>query len=70
MVQNVLAYFKTGSLLPIEVQENMRNLKNDLSLMLNRTTSSRNALLNLTEDDEEMALMNLTLLKENPKLYA
>lgn len=47
----------------------MRSLKNDLSLMINRITSSRNALQALTEDDEEMALMNLSLLKRRPYLY-
>jgi len=29
----------------------------------------RNTINELTEDDEDMALMNLTLLKKKPKLY-
>jgi chaperonin cofactor prefoldin len=68
--QDTLAYFKSGSLLlPVKVQECMRYVKNDLSRMLNRVSASRQALQDLTEDDEEMALMNLTVLKFNPSLY-
>eukprot|EP01035_Chromulina_nebulosa_P027431 gene27431-36084_t len=62
-IQMVLSYFKKGSLLPIEIQEKMRTLKNELSVMLSRTVGSKNVLAAITEDEEEMALMNLTLLK-------
>ncbi len=58
-----------GSLLPIEVQEKMRNRKNDLSVMIRRITSARHTVNELTEDDEDMALMNLTLLRDKPALY-
>jgi citrate synthase len=69
-VQETLAYFKSGSLLlPVTIQERMRYLKNDLSRMMSRISSSRKALQVLTEDDEEMALMNLTVLMDNPALY-
>ena len=37
--------------------------------MLGRITSARHTINELTEDDEDMALMNLTLLKKKPKLY-
>jgi hypothetical protein len=68
-VQDTLTYFRQGSLIPVAIQEEMRGLKNDLSLLINRIVSCRNALEALTEDDEEMALMNLTLLKRKPGLY-
>ena len=55
--------------MPVKVQEAMRSSKNDLSSMMNRVSASRKALQELTEDDEEMALMNLTVLKEDPSLY-
>ena len=58
-----------GSLLPIEVQEKMRNRKNDLSVMMRRISTARSAIQQLTEDDEDMALMNLTLLRDKPALY-
>jgi hypothetical protein len=59
----------SGSLLPIEVQEKMRNRKNDLSVMMRRIISARQALTVLTEDDEQMALMNLSVLRHKPALY-
>jgi hypothetical protein len=69
-VQETLAYFKSGSLLlPVKIQEQMRQQKNDLSMMMNRISASRNVLQELTEDDEEMALMNLTVLMKDPSLY-
>jgi hypothetical protein len=64
-----ISLFPAGSLLPIEVQEKMRNRKNDLSVMIRRISSARNTINVLTEDDEEMALMNLTVLREKPSLY-
>ena len=50
----------------ITLQEEMRNLKNDLSMMMRRISGARAALNELTEDDEEMALMNLSSLKDKP----
>lgn len=47
----------------------MRASKNALSAMIARVSASRKALQELTEDDEEMALMNLTVLQEDPSLY-
>lgn len=36
-----VAIMETGSLLPIEIQEKMRNRKNDLSVMMRRISSAR-----------------------------
>lgn len=68
-IKRALQYFRNGSLLSIEIQEEMRMLKNQLSQIMNRLELCRNALEELTEDDEEMALMNLSVLKSNPSLY-
>lgn len=68
-MRDVLEYFRSGSLLPIEVQEKMRSLKNDLSMMISRVGSSQRLLKVITEDDEELALMNLTPLRNKPSLY-
>ena len=61
--------FPPGSLLPIEVQEKMRNRKNDLSVMVRRIVSARHAIQDLTEDEEDLALMNLSVLHRKPSLY-
>eukprot|EP00600_Ochromonadales_sp_CCMP1393_P000073 CAMPEP_0174982286 /NCGR_PEP_ID=MMETSP0004_2-20121128/16409_1 /TAXON_ID=420556 /ORGANISM="Ochromonas sp., Strain CCMP1393" /LENGTH=824 /DNA_ID=CAMNT_0016234221 /DNA_START=61 /DNA_END=2535 /DNA_ORIENTATION=+ len=68
-VQGVLKVFRSGSLLPIAIQEQMRNKKNNLSNLMTRIESLRENLTELTEDDEDMALMNLSVLKYKPKLY-
>jgi hypothetical protein len=68
-IQDALLYFRNNSLIPLQVQSQIRQLKNDLSAMMSRVNNSRKALQFLTEDDEEMALMNLSLLKKKPKLY-
>ena len=68
-IQNALLYFKDAALVPIQIQSQIRQLKNDLSIMMSRVQGSRQALQEITEDDEDMALMNLSLLKKKPKLY-
>jgi Mg2+ and Co2+ transporter CorA len=66
----VLGQFKQkGLILSIDAQEKMRLLKNQASRMLARLASFRRALEDVVEDDEGMALMNLTLLKQKPRLY-
>lgn len=47
----------------------MRNRKNDLSVMMRRISSARSTINELTEDDEEMALMSLSVLRDKPSLY-
>jgi Mg2+ and Co2+ transporter CorA len=69
-VEEVLEQFQQkGCILSIDAQEKMRQLKNQASRMLTRLASFRRALNDVVEDDEGMALMNLTLLKDKPKLY-
>ncbi len=68
-VREILDVFKSGSLLSVEVQEKMRDVKNQLSMMVSRVASSQRVLAEITGDDEELALMNLTTLKNKPKLY-
>ena len=47
----------------------MRRLKNAVFHLQSRVASLHKALTDLIEDDETMAFMNLTRLKENPALY-
>jgi hypothetical protein len=47
----------------------MRKMKNDVGEMELRVASFKRALLELSEDDESMALMNLTLLSKMPHFY-
>ena len=47
----------------------MRNLKNAIFRLQSRVASLRKALLTVIDDDEAMALMNLSLLRAEPELY-
>lgn len=68
-VNEVLGHFKEGSILSIDIQERMRTLKNAVSKMISKVTAYCKEINDLIEDDEGLALMNLTILKKNPKLY-
>jgi magnesium transporter len=70
-VQAVLLYFKaeSGSILPYEIQEKMRDLKNEVSSMVGKMAAFNRALNLLIQDDEAMALMNLSKLRKDPTLY-
>ena len=47
----------------------MQNLKNSINLMKSRVLGHKDVLLELMDDDESMALMNLTKLQSNLNLY-
>jgi hypothetical protein len=68
-VNKMTTILKSGSLLPIEVQENMRSIKNLLATLLVKCSTYIRFLTDLLENDESMALMNLSKLKKCPYLY-
>ena len=47
----------------------MRRLKDAVFHLQSRISSLHKVLTDLIEDDETMAFMNLTKLKEDPRLY-
>ena len=47
----------------------MRELKNSISALLSDIVEYRVCLQRLMDDDQDMALMNLTLLQSRPELY-
>jgi hypothetical protein len=48
----------------------MRSGKNELAMLLVRVNGTRNVLLHLTEDEDQLALMNLSILRTRPSYYA
>jgi len=69
-VQGILTQFQQkGCILSIDAQEKMRKLKNHVSHMTNRLESFERALDDIVENDEDMALMNLSLLRNKPTMY-
>jgi len=67
--EELLSQTKKGSLLPLNLQEDMRELKNVASRMSVKLDRYQKALHELIMNDEDMALMNLTTLRSNPLLY-
>lgn len=68
-LQVLLSYFKTGALLSIDIQEQMRSIKLELSEMSDRVASSVKTLEKLLDDKEQMALMNLSVIKTTRDPY-
>ena len=68
--QEILADFKVASIISVEKQEQMRILKNKVSGMISNTNAYRKSMEDLLEDDEGLAMMNLTKLKKKPFLYS
>ncbi len=69
-VQTILKPFQEkGCILSIDAQEQMRRLKNHVSHVTNRLQTFQRALDAVVEDDEAMALMNLSLILTKPRLY-
>ena len=66
---DLISHFQGSSIIPIEYQEAMRELKNEIVTKLNKIESHLRWLEDLLNDDDKMALMNLTKLADQPKLY-
>ena len=68
--ESLLLVFKRGRLLSFDAQNDMRAVKSDLAELQERVLSSREIIRTITEEEEELALMNLGLLRAKPALYA
>ena len=66
---NIVAYISTGASVTPRVQENLNFIKDQSSKMESRLKLYRQNLDNIIDNDETMALMNLTYLYKNPSLY-
>ena len=68
-IDNLLLIFQSGSILPVKQQEKMKILQNNILTMRSKVLSDKKVLLELLDDDESMALMNLTKIQANPQLF-
>jgi predicted DNA-binding protein len=68
-VDDILEQCQLSSILPIELQEGMQELKCTMSRLRSQARSYKEALEALLESDEDLALMNLSLLRDAPHLY-
>lgn len=62
-------YYQCGATPPLAEEVRFKSLKACLGGVRRRVQGYRAALVDVAEDEELMALMNLSLLKENPHLY-
>ena len=65
----IFQYYKNGKTPPVQMEIEYRNLKNYLFALNKRVAGYKSTLVDITDDDEAMALMNLTQLENNPLLY-
>eukprot|EP01035_Chromulina_nebulosa_P018929 gene18929-24736_t len=65
----IMLDFKQASIIPVDKQERMRMLKNRVTGMLSRILAYKRALVELLEEDQDLALLNLTKLKNKSTLY-
>ena len=62
-------YSQENNNIPLHIQCNLLSLKDALDSKEIRVLAHKRAITDLLEDDERMALMNLTRLKHKPLLY-
>jgi hypothetical protein len=65
----ILLHFKHRTVMPVEMQENMREIKNAVHSEKNKLDKCKIVLTEIMEDVENLALMNLSILKTNSNLY-
>jgi len=68
-VERILSKFRNLNSITVEFQEHLRMLKNTVSSQLVKTNAYRRLFKDLVDNDDDVALMNLSLLKEKPNLY-
>jgi hypothetical protein len=68
-VDKLLAAIGLHSLLPARLQESIFNTKDELSDILERTTGCVKILEATLDNEENLAFMNLKMLRTNPSIY-
>jgi Mg2+ and Co2+ transporter CorA len=69
-VDSILGVFKIASVIPLEKQEEMREMKDKVNQMMTQTNAIKSALDEILEDEDDLALLNLSVLKQKPYLYS
>lgn len=68
-IASILLNFKSVAIVSIDIQEKMRLLKNHVMEKIGHISSIRRAINEILNNDDDMALMNLTQMRKNPSLY-
>lgn len=68
-IDGVVAILSKYSIIPIKVQDKVRQYKHEVTEKVERVKAHKNVIQDIMDDDELMALMNLSLLRDKPNLY-
>jgi predicted DNA binding CopG/RHH family protein len=68
-VEKVLTKFQSSKTITVDLQEAMRVLKNRVSSEGIKVSAYQRLLRNMLNNSEDLALMNLSILRENNDLY-
>lgn len=68
-VHRIIPVYESGAVVPVRMQKSIAMMKNRINGMLTHCTGHKRCMLELLEDDETMALMNLTEMKADPSRY-
>lgn len=68
-IDGVVSILSKYSIIPIKVQDKVRQYKHEVTEKVERVRAHKNVIQDIMDDDELMALMNLTLLRQKPNLY-
>mmetsp|Transcript_6675 Transcript_6675/g.6980 ORF Transcript_6675/g.6980 Transcript_6675/m.6980 type:complete len:480 (+) Transcript_6675:46-1485(+) len=68
-IDGVVAILSKYSIIPIKVQDKVRQYKHEVTEKVERVKAHKNVIQDVMNDDELMALMNLSLLNQKPNLY-
>ena len=68
-VEKVLNKFQSSKTISVDLQEAIRVLKNRVSSEGIKVSAYQRLLRDLLSNEEDLALMNLTVLKDNEDLY-
>ena len=68
-VEMVLNKFQSSKTITVDLQEVLRVLKNRVSLEGIKVAAYQNLLRNMLHCSEDLALMNLSILRDNEDLY-
>jgi hypothetical protein len=68
-IDQIVSILNKYSIVPVKVQDKVRQYKHEVAEKMQRVQAHLNVIQDIMDDDEQMALMNLSILREKPVLY-
>jgi hypothetical protein len=68
-IDQIVSILNKYSIVPVKVQDKVRQYKHEVAEKMQRVQAHLNVIQDVMDDDEQMALMNLSILREKPALY-